>query len=136
MNIDSFSVSRSRTVESTSCVPIYIGCHSQSTSSLSYVHWCSRQSMVILVRFLLSCVHCGVEKKAVFHSLGDLVIDMSISDSEQHSLSDADPKTWNGLPDSLQSIRRVDSFKSALKTSMFNSVTPTNDLSPWASMPW
>jgi len=54
---------------------------------------------------------------------GDLVIDTSISDFRQHSFSVAAPKAWNELPDSLRSIRTVDSFKSALKMFLFNSDT-------------
>jgi len=61
-------------------------------------------------------VTCGAKKKAAFW---DLVI--AISDCGQHSSSIAAPKDWNELPDSLASIRTVDSFKSALETFLFNS---------------
>jgi len=50
-------------------------------------------------------------------------------------LSVTAPRAWNELPDSLRSILTVDSFKSALKTFLFNSQTPTDDLSTRASAP-
>ena len=51
---------------------------------------------------------------------GDLVIDTSISDFGKHSFSVAAVKVWDELPDSLRSIRAVDSFTSALKTLLFS----------------
>jgi len=52
---------------------------------------------------------------------GDLIIDTSVSDFKQHSFSAAALKAWNKLLDSQRNIRTVDSFKSDLKTFLFNS---------------